>query len=137
MDVQVSFLSFLIGRKIAHTTFFGVSQKFRSFVCTAANMRIQLRRISPPEHSGFIAEFRTNDDGRLPGGPALKDDEFIVGTYEWMFFVGDYFASKGNFLSGVPFLDEVPLRFGLDDPDERYHVPLLVSPWSYSTYRGS
>jgi len=106
--------------------------------CPAANMRIHLHRLSPSDKAGFIEEFFTNNDGRLPNGPALKgDDQFIVGTYEWTFFVADYFASKGTFVSGVPFLDQVPLRFGLDDPDEHYHVPLLVSPWSYSTYRGS
>lgn len=100
-------------------------------------MRIQLRRLSPIEHAGVLAEYHTNSDGRLPNGPALKGNDFIIGTYEWTFFVGDYFASKGNYISGVPFLDQVPVRFGLDDPDEHYHVPLLVSPWSYSTYRGS
>lgn len=104
--------------------------------CPAAGMRIQLRRISG-ESSEFFKEFITNDDGRLPGGPALKGDEFQVGTYEWMFFVGDYFARSNTKTTGVPFLDEVPLRFGIDDPEEHYHVPLLVSPWSFSTYRGS
>jgi 2-oxo-4-hydroxy-4-carboxy-5-ureidoimidazoline decarboxylase len=103
----------------------------------AANMRVQLHRLRPKEHAGFLAEYRTNDDGRLPSGPALKGTDFIVGTYEWTFFVGDYFASRGNYISGVPFLDQVPIQFGLDDPDEHYHVPILVSPWSYSTYRGS
>jgi 5-hydroxyisourate hydrolase-like protein (transthyretin family) len=56
---------------------------------------------------------------------------------EWTFYVADYFASVGTFTSGTPFLDTVPLRFGIDNPDDHYHVPLLVSPWSYSTYRGS
>ena len=60
-----------------------------------------------------------------------------MGTYEWTFFVGDYFARSNTKTSGVPFLNEVPLRFGIDDPEEHYHVPLLVSPWSFSTYRGS
>lgn len=105
--------------------------------CPAANMRIQLRRLTPLDKAGLISEFFTNEDGRLPGGPALKNEEFIVGTYEWLFFVDDYFAMKNTKTSGVPFLNEVPLRFGIDDPDEHYHVPLLVSPWSLSTYRGS
>ncbi len=106
--------------------------------CPAANMRVhQLHRITPEEDAGLIKEFETNDDGRLPGGPALKGDEFLVGTYQWTFFVGDYFARKNAKTSGNPFLDEVPLRFGIDDPEQHYHVPLLVSPWSYSTYRGS
>lgn len=105
--------------------------------CPAAHMRIQLHRLSPPEAAGLVAEFVTNDDGRLPGGPALKGKDFSVGVYEWTFYVGDYFARKGTHTSGTPFLDEVPLRFGIDDPTEHYHVPLLVSPWSFSTYRGS
>ena len=100
-------------------------------------MRIQLHRLSPPESAGFVGEFITNDDGRLEQGPALKGSTFIVGTYEWTFYVGDYFASKGTFISGTPFLDVIPLRFGIDNPDDHYHVPLLVSPWSFSTYRGS
>ena len=85
----------------------------------------------------MVQEFVTNSDGRLPGGPALKEEEFIVGVYQWTFFVGDYFARKNTQTSGIPFLDEIPLRFGINDPEEHYHVPLLVSPWSYSTYRGS
>ncbi|GFH56242.1 hypothetical protein CTEN210_12718 [Chaetoceros tenuissimus] len=105
--------------------------------CPAEGMRIHLHRLSPPEHAGFVKEFITNDDGRLDGGPALKGEEFIVGTYEWTFYAGDYFARKNAKTSGVPFLNEIPLRFGIDDPAEHYHVPLLVSPWSYSTYRGS
>jgi 2-oxo-4-hydroxy-4-carboxy-5-ureidoimidazoline decarboxylase len=103
----------------------------------ASNMRLHLHRLHPQEQPEFLAEFQTNDDGRLPNGPALKGQDFIVGTYRWTFFVGDYFAQKGNYTSGLPFLDQVPIQFGLDDPDQHYHVPLLVSPWSYSTYRGS
>lgn len=103
----------------------------------AANMRIHLKRVSPIEDADFIAEFITNEDGRLSGGPALKGESFKVGVYEWTFFVGDYFASKNVQTAGTPFLSEVPIRFGIDDPDEHYHVPLLVSPWSFSTYRGS
>jgi 2-oxo-4-hydroxy-4-carboxy-5-ureidoimidazoline decarboxylase len=104
----------------------------------ARNMRIELRRLSPPEHAGFVGEFVTNDDGRLDGGPALKGGkDFLVGRYEWTFYVADYFAYQGSFTSGMPFLDIVPIRFGIDNPDDHYHVPLLVSPWSYSTYRGS
>lgn len=106
--------------------------------CPAAKMRIHLHRLSPPESAGLIGAFITNDDGRLDGGPALKGGkDFSVGTYQFTFFVADYFASKGTFFSGTPFIDEIPLRFGIDNPDDHYHVPLLVSPWSFSTYRGS
>ena len=100
-------------------------------------MRIHLHRLSPPDASGLIGEFFTNSDGRLEGGSALKGSEFTIGVYEWTFFVGDYFAYKGTFTSGTPFLDLIPIRFGIDNPDNHYHVPLLVSPWSFSTYRGS
>lgn len=105
--------------------------------CPANNMRIRLDRIAPKESAGVVGTFVTNDDGRLSTGPALKGVDFLIGTYEWTFYVGDYFASKGTQTSGTPFLDVVPLRFGIDNPDDHYHVPLLVSPWSYSTYRGS
>lgn len=105
--------------------------------CPAANMRIRLECLSPPESAGLTGEFITNVDGRLSDGPALKGSDFVVGTYEWTFFVGDYFSGKGSNTAGTPFLDDVPIRFGIDDPDEHYHVPLLVSPWSFSTYRGS
>ena len=91
-------------------------------------MQIHLTRLSPPESAGVVGDFITNEDGRLEGGPALKGKDFMVGTYEWTFYAGDYFASRGTFTSGQPFLD---------NPDDHYHVPLLVSPWSFSTYRGS
>ena len=83
-------------------------------------------------------EFKTNDDGRLEGGPALSGGlQFTVGLYEFQFYTADYFASRGTYTSGTPFLDVIPIRFGIDNPDDHYHVPLLVSPWSFSTYRGS
>jgi hydroxyisourate hydrolase len=101
-------------------------------------MRIQLHRLSPPESAGLVGNFVTNEDGRLVGGPALKGgSDFTVGEYEWTFFVADYFASKGTFTAGQPFLSTIPIRFGIDNPDDHYHVPLLVSPWNFSTYRGS
>jgi 2-oxo-4-hydroxy-4-carboxy-5-ureidoimidazoline decarboxylase len=100
-------------------------------------MRIHLYRLTPPSKT-LIREFATNSDGRLDGGPALLGGtQFTVGIYEFTFYTAEYFASKGNFTSGTPFLDEIPIRFGIDNPDDHYHVPLLVSPWSYSTYRGS
>jgi hydroxyisourate hydrolase len=101
-------------------------------------MRFELHRLTPVDTAGLVGEYTTNDDGRLDGGPILTNGrESLVGTYELTFFVGDYFASKGTFTAGTPFLDTVPIRFGIDSPDDHYHVPLLVSPWSYSTYRGS
>jgi 5-hydroxyisourate hydrolase len=78
----------------------------------------------------------TNSDGRTDG-PLLAGDAFVVGRYELLFRVGEYFASMGMALDEPRFLDEVPVRFAVADPRAHYHVPLLVSPWSYTTYRGS
>ena len=76
-----------------------------------------------------------NNDGR--GDKALAEGEnFKEGKYELVFFVGDYFKNIPN-LPKIPFLNEVTIRFGVSNSKEHYHVPLLVSPWSYSTYRGS
>ncbi|MDH3646083.1 MAG: hydroxyisourate hydrolase [Gammaproteobacteria bacterium] len=81
----------------------------------------------------LIAEFTTNQDGRVDK-PLLGDNDFQCGTYELVFNIGEYFANETGEDSG--FLSDVVLRFNLSK-DEHYHVPLLVSPWSYSTYRGS
>lgn len=78
----------------------------------------------------------TNDDGRNDG-PLLSAEEMRVGRYELHFWVADYFCERGVPQDEPPFLDVVTLRFGIADPAGSYHVPLLVSPWSYSTYRGS
>lgn len=82
-----------------------------------------------------VADTRTNADGRTDA-PLLSGNDWQSGTYELEFSVGDYFAGRGVAVSELPFLDHVLLRVGLAD-DAHYHVPLLVSPWSYSTYRGS
>lgn len=72
---------------------------------------------------------RTNADGRTDA-PLLSGETMRAGTYELLFHVGDYFGERS-------FLDRVPIRFTISDPAAKYHVPLLVSPWAYSTYRGS
>ena len=77
----------------------------------------------------------TNDDGRTDS-PLLDEAAFNAGTYELEFAVGEYFATAGTELADPPFLGDVVIRVSLAD-DSHYHVPLLVSPWSYSTYRGS
>lgn len=77
----------------------------------------------------------TNDDGRTDG-PLLDEDEFTLGTWELVFTVDNYFSTSGLPVADPPFLDSVTLRFTTSS-DMHYHVPLLVSPWSYSTYRGS
>src|ERR1700754_4498831 len=83
-----------------------------------------------------VAETRTNADGRCDA-PLLSGNDFRPGTYEIVFAIGAYFRMAGAPLSDPPFLDEVPIRFGIAHADQHYHVPLLISPWSYSTYRGS
>lgn len=101
----------------------------------AAGVHISLWRSS--SIGWFLAsEAVTNSDGRtdspLLGGPALE-----AGIYELRFQIGAYFANQGQTSGRIPFLGEVVIRFGVDRPDQAYHVPLLVTPWSYSTYRGS
>ena len=76
-----------------------------------------------------------NIDGRSDK-PLIEGSNFKEGQYELVFFVGDYFKRITD-LPKTPFLNEVAIRFGISNPNEHYHVPLLVSPWSYSTYRGS
>jgi 5-hydroxyisourate hydrolase len=78
----------------------------------------------------------TNADGRVDGA-VLEGDAFFVGTYELCFRAGDYLKASGVDLPEPPFLDVIPIRFGIADPDRHYHVPLLLAPYGYSTYRGS
>jgi len=78
----------------------------------------------------------TNDQGRTDR-PVLVDATMARNVFQFEFHVGDYYRGRGVKLSTLPFLDRVPLRFGIDDPDLHYHVPLLCTPWTYSTYRGS
>lgn len=77
-----------------------------------------------------------NDDGRAPAA-LLEGDALVRGRYRLVFAVADYFRSRGVELPDLPFLDRVPIDFAVSDPSANYHVPLLVSPWAYSTYRGS
>jgi 5-hydroxyisourate hydrolase len=83
-----------------------------------------------------LRRLATNDDGRTPE-PLLAGSDLVRGTYELVFHVGDYFRARGVALTEPAFLDQVPVRFGIADPARHYHVPLLVSPYGYSTYRGS
>ena len=79
--------------------------------------------------------FTLNQDGR-PDKPLLEGKDFLNGKYELVFFIGEYFKNVSK-SDELPFLDEVIIRFGISNSKEHYHVPLIVSPWSYSTYRGS
>ena len=82
-----------------------------------------------------IKDFVLNSDGRCDE-PILEKNDFIIGKYEIIFFCGDYFKGIKNLVEPF-FIDDVIIRFGINNENEHYHVPLLVSPWSYSTYRGS
>ncbi len=101
----------------------------------ASGMRIELWSLEGEDRK-LLKKFLTNQDGRTDL-PLLNADELTVGNYELVFHVGAYFAKKKSEQSQIPFLDHVPIRFGISDANSSYHVPLLVSPWSYTTYRGS
>lgn len=101
----------------------------------AAGMRLELYRLDGAAPA-LLAAVTTNADGRADG-PLLAGDAVLPGRYELRFYVGAYFAARGVPLPEPPFLDVVPIHFGIADAAGHYHVPLLVSPWAYSTYRGS
>ncbi|HTC89460.1 MAG TPA: hydroxyisourate hydrolase [Bryobacteraceae bacterium] len=100
----------------------------------AQNVRIDLHRCDGGRR--HIKSVATNADGRT-AEPLLSGDRLETGIYELTFHAGDYFRSVGIELSDPPFLGDVVIRFGLSDPAADYHVPLLLSPYGYSTYRGS
>jgi 5-hydroxyisourate hydrolase len=84
----------------------------------------------------LLKKTRTNADGRCDA-PLLEGDAMAIGRYELVFNAGNYFAAQGVQVPEPRFVDKVTLAFGIADPSGHYHVPLLVSPWSYTTYRGS
>jgi 5-hydroxyisourate hydrolase len=88
------------------------------------------------ESRRVVVATATNQDGRTDA-PLMIGEAYRPGAYELVFHVGDYFRSVGVATADPPFLDIVPIRFTIAEADGHYHVPLLVSPWSYSTYRGS
>ena len=100
----------------------------------AAGLRIELRRLDPAPC--VLKAATTNADGRTDA-PLLGPSEMAAGTYQLEFHVGEYFASRAGAPPKVPFLGVVPVRFAISDPGASYHVPLLVTPWAYNTYRGS
>lgn len=101
----------------------------------AQGVRIELVRLKD-EVASPLGTFVTNDDGRVDG-PLLEGDTLTPGTYELRFHAGDYLRGDGVSLSEPAFLDVVPIRFGIADVNSHYHVPLLLSPYGYTTYRGS
>jgi len=100
----------------------------------AAGMALELFRIEGGDRRS-LKKVETNADGRTDE-PLLAEDEFETVFYEIVFDVGGYFAGEPG-VADPPFLERVPIRFGIADPSAHYHVPLLASPWSYGTYRGS
>ena len=101
----------------------------------AAGVRIMLYRISGQSHRK-VKEVVTNADGRTDG-PLLEGEKLEAGTYELVFCAGDYLRVTGQGGAEPLFLDQIPIRFGVTDAGAHYHVPLLLSPYGYSTYRGS
>ena len=102
----------------------------------AAGIKVELVELSSLGESRVIARTVTNDDGRTDQ-PLIHGRPVPIGNYELRFKVASYFASRNVPLSDPPFLDSIPLRFSVSDPEGHLHVPLLVTPWSYATYRGS
>lgn len=104
--------------------------------CPAAGMKVTLQRL---EGEGFetLKTLTLNADGRNEGGPLLDASSMAVGRYRLLFEVAAYFRARGAVLPEPAFVDVVPIDFGIADAQGHYHVPLLVTPWTYSTYRGS
>jgi 5-hydroxyisourate hydrolase len=103
--------------------------------CPAAGMRVVLYRVEVATPV-LVESITLNHDGRA-GRPLLSGDMLAAGRYRLVFSVAGYFRDRGVVLPDPPFLDDVPIDFGIADVASHYHVPLLVSPWSYATYRGS
>ncbi len=99
----------------------------------AAGVRVELHRLDGDGTKAPVADVVTNADGRAM---LLTAEAMVAGRYRLLFHVGDYFLDQAN-EDGGRFLDVVPVLFRIEDATAGYHVPLLVSPWSYSTYRGS
>jgi 5-hydroxyisourate hydrolase len=104
--------------------------------CPAAGMAVRLQRVDGGTVSTLKA-FTLDADGRCPDGALLDAQAMAAGRYRLVFGVAAYFRARGVALPDPPFIDEVQIDFGMADADGHYHVPLLVTPWAYSTYRGS
>jgi 2-oxo-4-hydroxy-4-carboxy-5-ureidoimidazoline decarboxylase len=102
----------------------------------AAGIAVELVELANLGESRVITRAVINADGRTDE-PLIGGRPLPIGRYELRFRVGQYYAERSVPMSDPPFLDEVPLRFGISAPEDHYHVPLLITPWSYSTYRGS
>ena len=104
--------------------------------CPAEDVAVELVEKSDGGGARVVARAHTNRDGRTDR-PLIAERPVPIGRYELRFAIGEYFARRDPDLADPPFLDVVPVRFSVAEPEAHYHVPLLVTPWSYSTYRGS
>jgi len=105
--------------------------------CPAAGMKVTLQRVDADGRAETVKAVTLNADGRNDGGALLDAASMAVGRWRLVFEVAPYFRARGVELPEPPFVDRVQLDFGIADAAGHYHVPLLVSPWAYSTYRGS
>ena len=103
----------------------------------AGGMQAALYRTTPDGQATLVKRFTLNADGRNPDGPLFDNASLRRGTYRLVFDLADYFRAQGVQLPDPPFLDRVSLDFGIAHEDQHYHVPLVCTPWTYSTYRGS
>ena len=104
--------------------------------CPAAGVALHLVELSSDGPERVVATAVTNADGRTDA-PLIAERPIPIASYELRFSIGDYFRRRGAALASPPFFDVVPIRFGIADPEGRHHVPLVATPWSYATYRGS
>src|SRR5271156_2726323 len=102
----------------------------------AAGVRIELFELTAGDERAGVADTRTNADGRTDA-PLIPADKARAGRFELLFYIGDYFRAVGAAVADPSFLEVVPIRFSIADPNAHYHVPLVATPWSYATYRGS
>lgn len=100
-----------------------------------AGVKVELYAVDGGQRT-LVKQDATNQDGRC-NTPLLEGEQLRAGQYELVFAAGDYFAAQGVALPAPRFIDRVTIAFGVADPAQNYHVPLVVTPWSYSTYRGS
>jgi 5-hydroxyisourate hydrolase len=100
----------------------------------AGGVRIELRHLTATDMQ-LLGIYVTADNGRCPES-LLEEDKFLRGRYELTFHIADYFRTRGVELSEPAFIEEAIVRIGIADPGQHYHVPLLITPWSYSVYRG-
>ncbi|MFC0272660.1 hydroxyisourate hydrolase [Metabacillus herbersteinensis] len=102
----------------------------------AKELKIELWHLGSENNRNLVKTVYTNHDGRVET-PLLEGEDLKIGEYELLFYVGDYFQTKNLEILEKPFLDLVPIRFGINDNKAHYHIPLLMAPGGYSTYRGS